>query len=453
MLFKLAQIRYTVRTMFCDQTQITVQAGKGGDGLVSFRRAKYMPKGGPNGGDGGRGGDVRIVASQHLNSLVDLHTRKFFKAASGERGGTSHCHGKNSEDLLIEVPVGTKIVDGDTGELLSDLTIHGDTLVAVVGGRGGYGNAHFTTSVRQAPNFAELGEPGGKRALKLELQLVADIGLIGLPNAGKSTFLATTSSARPKIGNFPFTTIIPNLGVIKLGAARSLVACDLPGLIAGAAAGKGLGHQFLRHVSRNRVLVHLLDVDGQDLVKNYTTVRDEIAAYSDELAAKPELICFSKIDLLAGDDGLATTIIDDFCAQTGVAREQIFIISSATGEGTKAVLEQCWSLVEADKAATLSEPTDTEHRLFQPHLQVNPKAWRIERLDENEWRVRGQRIEQIVTMTDLTSPEATLRIDDVLRKMGIEQELLKLGAERDDMLIFGESRYPFDPKLENMAKR
>jgi GTP-binding protein len=248
--------------MFCDETKITLKAGRGGDGYVSFFRTRQIAKGGPDGGNGGKGGDVILKANENLNSLIALHTRKYFKAEEGKSGFKNNMAGRSGEDLILEVPVGTKVFED--GELIVDLKKHNNLAVIAVGGRGGYGNAHFTSSVRQAPNFAEFGEPGEEKEVSLELSLVADAGIIGLPSAGKSTLISVLSSARPKIGAFPFTTIVPNLGVAKVDKKNSLVLCDVPGLIEGAHKGKGLGHQFLRHISRNRVLIHLISADSEN---------------------------------------------------------------------------------------------------------------------------------------------------------------------------------------------
>ena len=435
--------------MFCDQTEITTAAGKGGDGLVSFRREKYLPKGGPDGGDGGRGGDVILRADANTDTLLALHTKKHFGAEKGRTGGPQKKHGANAEDCIILVPVGTQVFELPQDELIADLAVAGDECVVAVGGRGGYGNAHFTSSTRQTPRFAELGEPGETASLRLELKLVADVGVIGLPSAGKSTFLSAVSAARPKIGDFPFTTLIPNLGVARLPDDRSLIICDLPGLIEGASDGKGLGHQFLRHVARNRVLVHLIDCTSADPVAEYRTIRAELQQYDPALQEKAELVAFSKIDLLAGDPELLEMIATEFRAATGIPPQRFFAFSSASGEGTTAVLEACFAEVVQIKAAEAqSAPVaPRQPHVFRPHLVQNPKTFEITVEDEDAYRVSGKRIEQIVIQSDFTNAEAVLRVRDVLRKMGIEQQLLARGAKKGSRIHIGEKVLDFKPAV------
>lgn len=434
--------------MFCDITHISAHAGKGGGGLISFRREKYIPKGGPDGGDGGRGGDVVIRADENENSLIELHTKKKFAAPNGESGGPQNKHGAAADDLVIVVPVGTQIFDTDLDELIADLAVAGDECVVAVGGRGGFGNAHFTSSVRQTPRFAELGEPGESRNLRLELKLVADVGVIGLPSAGKSTFLSAISAARPKIGDFPFTTIVPNLGVAKLADHRSLVFCDLPGLIEGASEGKGLGHEFLRHMTRNRVLLHLIDCSGDDPAEAYRTIRDELTKYDRSLGDKSEVVALSKIDMLGGDPELISLLKQEFCARTKVDPNALFVLSSVSQNGIKPVLEECFRLVQERKRLEQEQIPDANRapQVFRPHLTKNPKAFEI--VPEGEgFRVRGQRIEQIVVQSDFTNPEAILRVRDVLRKMGIESKLLAAGATKGTEILIGEKTFEFKPDI------
>jgi len=441
--------------MFCDETEIFVAAGKGGGGLVSFRREKYIPKGGPDGGDGGRGGDVLIRADENIDTLLDLHTKKKFFAENGERGGIQDKHGKNAEDLVLKVPVGTRIFDRKSGEVLADLTQHEDELIAGVGGRGGYGNAHFTSSTRQAPRFAELGEPGEDREIQLEVRLVADVGIIGLPSAGKSTFISTITSARPKIGDYPFTTLVPNLGVAKLSDGRELIFCDIPGLIEGAHEGKGLGHEFLRHISRNRVLIHLVDAGSEDPAKNYHIIREELAKYDPELAEKPEIVVLSKIDLFGDDTEVLDFLKAEFSEKTKIPEKSIFLLSSATGFGKKEILESARKKVSAEKARQRAENPlpKTEKTIFHPHLSINPKAFEWEKVEEKVFRVSGVRIQQIMVMSDLTNEEAHFRVCDVLRKMGIERKLLNAGAKKGDKIIIGGKSIDFQPDIFSVMKR
>lgn len=447
--FKSAFYCAKVTEMFCDETEIFVSAGNGGGGLMSFRREKYIPKGGPDGGDGGRGGDVIIRADENIDTLLELHTKKKFSADNGERGGVQNKHGKNAEDLILKVPVGTQIFDKESGETLADLTQHEDELVATVGGRGGYGNAHFTSSTRQAPRFAELGEPGENREIRLEVRLVADVGIIGLPSAGKSTFIASITSARPKIGNYPFTTLVPNLGVAKLTNGRELIFCDIPGLIEGAHEGKGLGHEFLRHISRNRVLIHLIDAGSENPAKNYKIIREELEKYDPNLSQKPEIIALSKSDLFGDDTEILALLKNEFSEQIGIPENNIFVFSSATGFGKKEILESARKKVSVEKERERTENPipKTEKTIFRPHLSLNPKAFELEKIRENTFQVSGVRIEQIVVMSDLTNEEANFRVCDVLRKMGIERKLLNAGAKKGDLIMIGQKSIEFRPNI------
>ncbi|HEY7139838.1 MAG TPA: GTPase ObgE [Methylomirabilota bacterium] len=286
--------------MFVDEVEIDVRAGDGGRGCVSFRREKFVPRGGPNGGDGGRGGSVILEADEGLGTLLDFRYKRHYAARRGGHGEGSDRHGKNGADLVLRVPVGTTVRDRETGLLLGDLTVNGERLDVARGGRGGRGNARFATSTHRAPRRADPGEPGEERGLRLELRLLADVGIVGFPNAGKSTLVARVSAARPKIADYPFTTLVPTLGLVRIDEGRSFVIADVPGLIPGAAEGKGLGLRFLRHLERTRLLVHLLDLDpatGRDPVEDWRTIQAELKAYSPELAARPQLVAANKVDL------------------------------------------------------------------------------------------------------------------------------------------------------------
>ena len=331
--------------MFIDEAVIQVKSGKGGDGCVAFRREKYIPKGGPSGGNGGRGGDVVLVADENLNTLIDFRSRFHWNARSGQPGGGMDCSGLAAEDLALAVPVGTLVYDDESRALLADMDAHGKRFVAARGGRGGFGNIHFRSSTNQAPRYAEPGEPGEEKRLRLELRLMADVGLLGLPNAGKSTFLRAISRARPAVADFPFTTLHPTLGIAELDPQRRLVFADIPGLIEGASRGAGLGHEFLRHVDRTRLLVHLVDVapiDGSNPVANYRIIRKELAEYSIGLAEKEEIVAINKIDLVAPED--RERIVERIAGELGFGKgERPFVVSGATGEGVRALLEACWA--------------------------------------------------------------------------------------------------------------
>jgi GTP-binding protein len=332
--------------VFIDQAIILAKAGDGGRGHCSFRREKYIPKGGPDGGDGGKGADVVFVADENINTLLDFRGRYHWDAKPGEAGGGKQCSGRAAEDLVIRVPPGTMVYDNKTGELIADLKPW-DRAVVAKGGKGGFGNEHFKSSVNQVPKTATPGEPGEQRELRLELKLIADVGLVGLPNAGKSTLLAAVTSAHPKIADYPFTTLAPQLGIAALDASRRLVLADIPGLIEGAAEGAGLGHEFLRHIERTRVIVHLLDAvppDGTTPAANYRKIRDELSRYSPELAEKQEVIVLNKLDLLMDDE--QAEAMSKLRAELKLGRgDEVLAISGATRMGTAELLEKLWRIV------------------------------------------------------------------------------------------------------------
>ena len=348
--------------MFIDEAEIEVMAGRGGNGCVSMRREKYVPLGGPDGGDGGDGGSVYLQASEGVETLLDMVGRHHWRAGNGEHGMGKKKAGKDGLDLLIRLPPGTMVYDADTGLLLVDLVPAGKRVLVAKGGRGGRGNWHFTSSVRQAPDFAEPGETGANRKLKLQLKLIADVGLIGKPNAGKSTLLSRLSAARPKIADYPFTTLTPQLGIAELDAERRLVLADIPGLIAGASDGAGLGLDFLRHIERTRVLVHLLDMVPMDQtapLDSYHAIREELFAYSPKLAAKPEILVANKMDLTGASEALA-----DLRSQ--LPGKQILAISAATGTGLRPLLEDIWQLIAA--APSCDPLEDSRPPMIARHL-------------------------------------------------------------------------------------
>jgi GTP-binding protein len=326
--------------VFIDRAIINVHAGDGGDGCVAFRRAKGIPKGGPNGGDGGDGGSIIIVADENINTLLDFRGRPDWKAEPGEPGRGSQCHGANGDDRVIRVPEGTLVYDDDTGELIADLT-PGVRIIAAAGGKGGYGNEHFKSSTNQAPRRADPGKPGEERTLRLELKLIADVGLVGQPNAGKSTLLSVLSAARPKIADYPFTTLAPNLGVVQLSDHRTFVVADIPGIIEGAHEGRGLGLQFLRHIERTRVLAFLIPVDSMDWQAEYDTLRREVRSYSEELARKPHAVVFTKMDLMGDLEPPPLEASEAFAT---------FAISAANREGLDELNAGLWArLLELKK--------------------------------------------------------------------------------------------------------
>jgi len=338
---------------FIDEAKIYIKAGDGGRGCVSFRREKFVPRGGPNGGDGGNGGDVIMVARRNMTSLLDHRYQQHYRAKRGVHGKGKDQHGKNAEDLLIPVPLGTMIKNFETGAFYGDLTEDGQTLIVAKGGKGGRGNARFVTPTNQAPKEAEPGVPGEEKTLKLELKLLADVGLLGFPNAGKSTLISTISAARPKIADYPFTTLVPNLGVVSYGDGATFVLADIPGLIEGAHEGAGLGIQFLRHIERTKILVHLLDlspITQRDPIEDYATMNRELKAYNKELSKTPQIVALNKIDITEAREELER--IEKYFSDKGI---QTFPISSATGEGTKELVWELAKQVEKLKQVELSE--------------------------------------------------------------------------------------------------
>jgi GTP-binding protein len=332
---------------FIDEAQITVKAGDGGRGCVSFRREKYVPRGGPDGGDGGGGGDITFITDRGLSSLIDFRYKRHYLAKRGQHGMGSNCHGKNGLGLRIRVPVGTIIKDADTGEELQDMTREGQEYLAVRGGRGGKGNAHFATATHQAPRFAQPGEAGEERGIKLELKLLADAGIIGFPNAGKSTLISHISAARPKVADYPFTTLVPHLGVVRYGEYGSFVVADIPGLVEGAHEGKGLGTRFLKHIERTSIFIHLLDLSpdtGRDPLDDYRVINEELERFNSALARRPQVVALNKIDLTEAREGAPKLL--KFFKDRGI---KVFQISAATGTGLKELVDFAGGEVERIK--------------------------------------------------------------------------------------------------------
>ncbi len=323
---------------FIDRAEIEVEAGKGGDGMVAFRREKYVPAGGPAGGNGGRGGSVILVAVENLQTLLDFRYAHHFKAEDGDRGGPNNCTGAAGKDLIIEVPCGTAVYDAQTGDLLEDLIHSGQSFCVASGGKAGLGNKHFLSNRNRAPEYALPGLPGEQRILRLELKLLAEVGIIGLPNAGKSTLIAALSAARPKVADYPFTTLIPNLGVVRKPSGDGTVFADIPGLIEGAHMGAGLGHEFLRHIERTRLLLHLVDVTASDPIVDYQTIEQELQAYGRGLAERPQILALNKVD--AVDEETANAIAQQLAT---LSQTQVFQISAVSRKGLDALLQQVWS--------------------------------------------------------------------------------------------------------------
>jgi len=408
---------------FIDHVTILATAGDGGNGRTSFRHEKYIDKGGPDGGDGGNGGDIVFVASRNQNTLVSFRYHRELVAEAGGAGDKVRRHGRSGKNLRVPVPVGT-IVTNAEGQTLTDLVVDGQEAIVAHGGRGGFGNAHFVSSVRQAPKFAEKGEAGQSLELNLELKIIADVGLVGLPNAGKSTLLSVISNARPEIADYPFTTLTPNLGVVDYDKESSLLFADIPGLIEGAAEGKGLGDEFLRHVERTAVLLHLIDVTSEDVVADYETIQNELKTYKSNLAEKKQVVVFSKIDLILPEElALKRAAMEKVLPKDA----QLFAISSQAHENLKPLLNEVRKQVLTERA-------------HQAEIAPEEKAMPILRLkDQSSWRVSregdvfivsGSKIERFAVRTDFDNDEAVHRLKVIMRKQGIMHELRKQGAEQ-----------------------
>jgi GTP-binding protein len=419
--------------MFVDKATVLVKAGDGGNGAVSFRHEKYVDKGGPDGGDGGNGGNVVFVASRNENTLVNFRYQKELRAASGGAGGKRRKHGKSSPDLLVKVPVGTVISD-ESGNVLADLSEDEQRAVIAKGGKGGFGNAHFVSSRRQAPRVAEKGEDGQALEAQLELKMIADVGLVGLPNAGKSTLLSVISNARPEIADYPFTTLTPNLGVVDVDGESSVLFADIPGLIEGAAEGKGLGDEFLRHVERTAVLVHLIDAYQEDVVAAYKTIQNELAAYRVNLAGKPQIVALTKIE------GLDEDIIKDQLAKLKkvVPKDTTFMaISAQSKQGITQLLRKVRTTVEAERAKHIEEVAD-EPTVPVITLTGDNDTWSVTR-EGDIFIVRGQKIERFAGRTQFENEEGVQRLRDIMRKMGIMHELVRQRIRPGDTIRIGDA--------------
>jgi len=414
--------------MFYDEVKIYVQAGSGGDGCVAFRREKYVPYGGPAGGDGGKGGDVLLYVDRHLNTLYRFSRKRHFKAERGKHGRGKNQHGAYGAPLRVAVPPGTVVYDADSGELLGDLTEVGQELVVARGGRGGKGNSRFVTSTNQAPRIAEHGEQGQECWLQLELKLLADVGAVGMPNAGKSTLLAAVTAARPKIAPYPFTTLQPNLGVVVLDPQTELVLADIPGLIEGASEGKGLGHEFLRHIERTRVLIHLLDGLSADPLADFAAINDELAAFGHGLAQKPQVVALNKMDMPQ-----VRARWPEMQAALEALGYPVMAISALTREGTRELLYRAAQIL-----AELPEEVVVEEELpiFRPG--GDEEAFTIEREEEDEWRVRGVQVERLAAMTIWNLDEAVRRFQRTLERMGVAGALEKAGVQMGDTVRIGD---------------
>jgi GTP-binding protein len=422
--------------MFIDQAEIFVRSGKGGDGVVHFRREKYVPRGGPDGGDGGRGGDVVLEVVATLNTLNAFTYKKKFIAPDGSPGAKQNMSGKAADDLVVQIPPGTLVYNADTNELLGDLTEAGQRLIVAKGGRGGRGNQHFANSVRQVPRIAEKGEPGQECNLRLELKLIADIGIVGVPNAGKSTLLSVVTNAKPKIAPYPFTTLEPNLGVAVVDDETTLVLADIPGLIEGAHMGVGLGFEFLRHVQRTRVLIHLLDGMSEDPISDFNQINTELALFDPELTRKPQLVAVTKMDIDEVRERwpkLQSELKKHMARQKkGLNIDpQPMAISAATNEEVRPLLYRAAQLL---REAPMPQPVE-DTPVYR--AEADPKAFTITQ-DEDGWHVRGAAIERAAAMTYWEHYQSVRRFQKLLAALGVEKMLREMGVQEGDSVFIGD---------------
>ncbi|WP_191567028.1 GTPase ObgE [Metabacillus idriensis] len=426
--------------MFIDQVKIYVKGGDGGNGLVAFRREKYVPKGGPAGGDGGKGADVIFEVEEGLRTLMDFRYQRHFKADRGQHGMSKNQHGRNATPMIVKVPPGTVVMDEETRAVIADLTEHGQQAVIAKGGRGGRGNSRFATPSNPAPELSENGEPGQERNIIMELKLLADVGLVGFPSVGKSTLLSIVSSARPKIAEYHFTTLVPNLGVVETGDGRSFVMADLPGLIEGAHEGVGLGHQFLRHIERTRVIVHVIDMssgEGRDPYEDYLTINEELKEYNLRLTERPQIIVANKMDMPESQDNLAAfkeKLEDDL---------PIFPISAVTREGVRDLLFEIMNTIEKTPEFPLYEEEDlSDHRVLYK-FDKEAAEFEITRDSDGTFVVSGEKVEYLFKMTNFLREESIRRFSRQLRGMGVDEALRQKGAKDGDIVRLLEFEFEF----------
>lgn len=431
--------------MFADTAEVMIVAGKGGRGAVSFRHEKYVDKGGPDGGDGGKGGDVVFAADNNVNTLASFRFKPELRAGDGEAGGRRRKHGADGADKLVKVPVGTAVYRD--GHLVAELTTSGQRRVVAFGGAGGFGNAHFKSSTRQTPRVAEVGEKGDSFPAKLELKLVADVGLVGFPNAGKSTFLSVVSNARPEIANYAFTTLTPNLGVADIDG-RSLLIADIPGIIEGASRGKGLGLEFLRHIERTSVILHMIDVATEDVAESYQVIRRELAQHSTALVAKPEVIALTKIDAVP-----ELAVKQQLEHLRRVAKSPIYPISAPAHLGILELLRRLAEMVEQQKAK--QAPIDKADASSRVEIKLDSRqlatSWWVSRKDDGSYLVTGEKIERFAERTDFASEFSINRLRDILAKLNIVAELVKQGATGESVIEIAGHRFPLQEQWDDVS--
>lgn len=418
---------------FIDKSKIRVVSGRGGNGMVAWRREKYVDKGGPAGGDGGRGGDVYLVADENMSTLMDFKHKSVFKAEAGENGGIKNMHGHCAKDLFIKVPVGTVVKDIKNGNIIADLTEHEQKVLVAKGGRGGRGNARFATPQKRAPQFCEPGEPPIERELFLELKLIADVGLLGMPNAGKSTLISRISSAKPKIADYPFTTLIPNLGVVKKRSGDGYVVADIPGLIEGASEGVGLGHDFLRHVERCRFLVHLIDAAEENPFENYEKINLELKKHSEHLANLYQIVALNKIDAI--EDEKKSELIEQFKKVS----DNVFMISAVTGEGLDKLTDFMGQKVDEIPKSQTEIVVEEDLNAYNN----DDSNFEVFKAAKDTFIVQGGKISRLAGVTDERNAEQVIRLQNILKAMGVFDELSQKGIKDGDTIIIGHLEFAF----------
>lgn len=432
--------------MFLDTAKVSVKAGRGGDGMVAFRREKYVANGGPWGGDGGRGGDVIFVVNEGLRTLMDFRYNRHFKAKAGEKGMTKGMHGRGAENLYVSVPQGTTVRDAQTGKVIADLVKNGQEFIVAHGGRGGRGNIRFATPRNPAPEISENGEPGEERELALELKILADVGLVGFPSVGKSTLLSVITAAKPKIGAYHFTTIVPNLGMVRTKSGDSFAVADLPGLIEGASQGVGLGTQFLRHIERTRVILHVIDMsasEGRDPYEDYLAINKELETYNLRLLERPQIIVANKMDMPQAAENLEQ-FKEKLDANYGEFddKPQIFPISGIAHQGLDALLDATAQLLDQTDDFLLYDESDMQEEAYYG-FEEEEKAFDISRADDAAWVLSGEKLEKLFVMTNMERDEAIMKFSRQLRGMGVDQALRERGAKDGDIVRIGKFEFEF----------
>ncbi len=413
---------------FIDKAKIKVESGKGGNGAVAWHREKYVDKGGPDGGDGGNGGSIYFVADENMTTLLDFTYKSIFQAPNGENGRIKNQYGKNGKDIYIKVPIGTLVRDLKTGDIIADMNEHEKTILIAKGGRGGRGNAKFATAQQRAPQFAEPGEASVERDLELELKLIADIGLLGMPNAGKSSFISRISSAKPKIADYPFTTLVPHLGVVKNPEGNNFVVADIPGLIEGAHQGIGLGYEFLRHVERCRFFIHIVDMTADDPVQNYEKINEELLKYSEELASRFQIVMLNKADSVMEDE------IEELRKKFLALNENVFVVSTVVGTGVKEILNYVYKKYEEIP----SPEFDLEIAEDKGFDDNDDSAFEVVKLNKNTYSVDGGKIRRLVGVTDTKNIRQIRRLTNILDSMGVFIELKKKGLQDGDTIYISQ---------------